>query len=44
VLSGRNLSNAEVSLATGLNTYEIMRAKKLILTESSVKKIEEILS
>ena len=43
VLSGRNLPKADVSLATGLNTYEIMRAKKLIVTESSLKQIEEIL-
>ncbi len=43
VLSGRNIPSAEVSLATGINTYEIMRAKKLILTESSVKQIEEML-
>ena len=43
VLSGRNISNTEVSLAKGINAYEIMRAKKLVLTESSVKQIEEIL-
>jgi len=43
VLSGRNIPNTEVSLATGINTYEVMKAKKLILTESSVKQIEEIL-
>lgn len=41
VLSGRNLPKAEVALASSMNTYEIMRAKKLILTESSVKQIEE---
>ena len=43
VLSGRNIPNTTVSLATGINTYEIMRAKKLIITESSVKQIEDIL-
>lgn len=42
VLSGRNLPKAEVSLASAMNTYEIMRAKKLIITESSVKTIEDI--
>jgi len=42
VLSGRNIPKAEVALASALNTYEIMRAKKLIVTESSVKQIEEI--
>lgn len=41
-LSSRNISNASVSLATGLNTYDIMNAQLLILTEGSVKKIEEI--
>lgn len=41
VLSGRNLPKAEVALATSLNAYEIMRAKKLIVTESSIKQIEE---
>ena len=43
VLSGRNIPKTEVALASALNTYEIMRAKKLIVTESSVKQIEEIL-
>lgn len=42
VLSGRNIPKTEVALASALNTYEIMRAKKLIVTESSVKQIEEI--
>ena len=42
VLSGRNLPKAEISLASSMNTYEIMRAKKLIITESSVKAIEDI--
>lgn len=42
VLSGRNLPKAEVALAASLNAYEIMRAKKLIVTESSIKQIEEI--
>lgn len=43
VLSVRNIPNAEVCPASGINTYEIMKAKKLILTESSVKQIEDIL-
>ncbi|GIV34187.1 MAG: 50S ribosomal protein L4 [Chitinophagales bacterium] len=43
VLSGRNLPKTEVALASGIHTYQVMKAKKLILTESSVKQIEEIL-
>ena len=42
-LSSRNVANTYVGLATGLNTYDIMKAGVLILTEGSVKKIEEIL-
>jgi large subunit ribosomal protein L4 len=44
VLSSRNLPKASVTLASQLTTYEILNAKKLILTESSVKVIEDILS
>jgi len=43
VLSSRNIPNIEVAVASGINTYDILRAKKLILTESSVKQIEELL-
>lgn len=43
VLSGRNIPYADVALASSINTYEIMRAKKVVLTESSVKQIEEML-
>ena len=43
VLSARNLPKASVALATQITTYDILSAKKLILTESSVKVIESIL-
>lgn len=43
-LSGRNLSNSNVLVASDLNTYQIMRAHNLILSENSVKVIQEILS
>jgi large subunit ribosomal protein L4 len=43
ILSARNLSNASVAQARMLNTYEILNASNLILSESSVAVIEEIL-
>ncbi|MGB4654205.1 MAG: 50S ribosomal protein L4 [Bacteroidales bacterium] len=41
VLSSRNIQNARVMRASDINTYEILRAKYLVLTESSVKQIEK---
>ena len=43
VLSARNIQRTEVSLARNLNTYDILKAKKIFLTESALKPIEEIL-
>jgi large subunit ribosomal protein L4 len=43
ILSARNLKKARVSQAQMLNTYEIMNANNLIIAESSVAIIEEIL-
>lgn len=43
-LSSRNLRGARVVLASELNTYDIMNANKLLLCESSVSKLETILS
>ncbi len=43
-LSSRNLNGAEVVTTSELNTYGIMNANNLVLTESSVGKIETILS
>jgi large subunit ribosomal protein L4 len=42
LLSSRNLSKVKVIQATDLNTYEILDAGRLLLTESSVKEIESI--
>jgi large subunit ribosomal protein L4 len=42
VLSARNLSMAFVTRVSELNTYEILRAKNLVITESSVSEIEKI--
>ncbi|MFN7302463.1 MAG: 50S ribosomal protein L4 [Bacteroidia bacterium] len=40
-LSGRNIPNNRVMNACDINTYEIMKANNLILTESAVKAISE---
>ncbi len=42
-LSSRNLKGAEVTTADMLNTYQIMRASSLVITENSVGLIESIL-
>ena len=43
-LSSRNIQNAEVLAASDVNTYQVMKAGKLILTEAAVGKLEENLS
>jgi large subunit ribosomal protein L4 len=40
-LSSRNLQAVSVVTASELNTYQILNAKKVIVLESSVSKIEE---
>ena len=42
VLSSRNIKNTKVTTASSLNTYDILNANKLLITESSVKEIERI--
>lgn len=41
-LSSRNLQNVEIVTASDLSTYKIMRAKKIVLVESSVAKMDEL--
>jgi len=41
-LSSRNLQAISVIIASELNTYQILNAKKVIVLESSVSKIEEL--
>jgi len=41
-LSSRNLQAVSVITASELNTYQILNAKKVIVLESSVSKIEEL--
>ena len=43
-LSSRNISDTKVVTAAELNTYDILNADTLVLLESSVKQIENILS
>jgi large subunit ribosomal protein L4 len=40
-LSSRNLERVSVVIASELNTYQILNAKKVVVLESSVNKIEE---
>ena len=41
--SGRNIQNTKVITASQLNTYDVIHADKLILLESSVGKIDNLL-
>jgi len=43
-LSARNLQGFSVVNASGINTYELLKAKNLILCESSVEEIVKILN
>lgn len=43
-LSGRNISNAKIVTADSINTYDLLNADTLLLAESSVQKIENLLS
>ena len=43
VLSARNIQRTDVVLARNLNTYDILNAKKIFITESALKPIDEIL-
>ncbi len=42
ILSARNLKRIKVVQASDINTYEILDATQLLLTESSIKEIEKI--
>jgi large subunit ribosomal protein L4 len=42
LLSARNLKKVKIVRAADLNTYEILDAKMMLITESSVKEIEKI--
>lgn len=41
-LSARNLQNVKVLRAEGINTYEVLKAKKIVFVESSLETIVEV--
>ncbi|MCT4625213.1 MAG: 50S ribosomal protein L4, partial [Schleiferiaceae bacterium] len=43
-LSARNVKGANVVTTSELNTYKIMNANSVVLTEGSIEKIETVLS
>jgi large subunit ribosomal protein L4 len=43
-LSARNLDRAKVAIASALNTYSVLNAETLVVTESSLNAIDNILS
>jgi len=43
VLSSRNIQCTEIALARNLNTYDILKAKNIFLTESALQPIVEVL-
>ena len=42
-LSARNLERTNVMVASALNTYKVLDAETLVVTESALKAIEETL-
>lgn len=42
ICSARNISDVDTTLVNTINTYDIMKANKLILTKDAVAKIEEV--
>jgi len=44
IYSGRNIKNAKIIMANQINTYDVVNADKLILVESSVEKIDNLLN
>lgn len=43
LLSGRNIKNTKVVTADALNTYDVLNADNLILSEGSIEKIDNLL-
>jgi large subunit ribosomal protein L4 len=42
VLSSRNIKNAKVTTASQLNTYDVLHADNLIISEEAVQKLDEL--
>ena len=43
-LSSRNLGNVKVVLPEEVNTYDVVNSDKMVMTEASLKKLEEVLT
>ena len=43
-LSARNIKRANVAIASALNTYSVLNAETLVVTENSLKAIDNVLS
>ena len=43
-LSGRNVKTAKVIEAKNVNTYDVLNAKKLVLSESSIQRLNNLLT
>ena len=43
-LSSRNLGNVKVVLPEEVNTYDVVNSDKMVITEASLKKLEEVLT
>lgn len=43
-LSARNLPNSKVTLASNINTYDVMNSQQIIFAESAITEIENLLS
>ncbi|MBX2914877.1 MAG: 50S ribosomal protein L4 [Cyclobacteriaceae bacterium] len=44
VLSGRNIQNSKIITADQINTYDVINAEQIILVESSLPKIDNLLN
>lgn len=44
ILSSRNLAKVKITNVSGLNTYDLLNAKKLVLVENSVNTLEQLFS
>ena len=42
-LAARNLGNVKIVLPTEVNTYDVVNSDKMVMTEASLKKLEEVL-
>jgi large subunit ribosomal protein L4 len=39
-LASRNVASVEVATADGLNTYQVLRPNKIVITRSALEKLE----